>query len=256
MSKSIEREFQSAMNDLAFSSREKKRLLDHIMYADRQNTESEVSKMKKWSFQKAAAIAFAAVMVTGGTAFAASKILYYEAGSPSSYEYTSAVEMNASENASLFPESLGNGFVFDGGNNVTVSGKDEAGNTLDKWTDLMAVYNRPDGASVSLNVSKKMPEDDGRTPTETREIAGTTVVYNYDEYLLLPSEEDALTPEVEARLETDEHFYVSYGGGTEPETWYYSGVSFIKDKISYYLFSADDITADELFSMAGELLKR
>ena len=48
--------------------------------------------------------------------------------------------------------------------------------------------------------------------------------------------------------------YVSYGGGTEPETWYYSGVSFIKDEISYYLFSADDITGEELFSMAEELL--
>ena len=242
------------MNGLVFSSDDRKRLLENITQADKRHSKSEVINMKKWSMPKAAAIALAGIMITGGTAFAASRIVSYEAGSPAQYEYNSAADMNAEKDTPVFPETLGSGYVFDGGNDVTVSGKDDAGNTLGKWTDQTARYDHPDGTSINISISEQQPDDDGRTPTETREIADTTVAYNYDEYLLLPDESTPLDPAVKERLETDDHFFVSYGG--EEESYFFSGVSFVKDGISYNLYTMDDISGDELFSMAGELLKR
>ena len=255
MSRNIEREFQSAMNGLAFSSYDRKRLLEKVMQAGATHSKSEVIRMKKWSIPKAAAIALAGVMVTGGTAFAASRILSYEASSPAHYTYTSAADMNAEEGAQAFPETLGKGYIFEGGNDVYVSGKDDAGNTLGKWTDQRAEYHHADGTSISLSVSEQPADDNGRTPTETREIARTTVAYNYDEYLLLPDENAELDPAVKARMETDDHFFVSYGG-EEQETYFFRSVSFVKDGISYNLNTMDEISEDELFSMAEELLTR
>ena len=255
MSRNIEREFQSAMNGLVFSSNDKKRLLEKVTQTGASYSKSEVIKMKTKSIPKAAAIVLAGVMVTGGTAFAASRILSYEASSLAHYEYTSAAEMNTEKSAPVFPETLGAGYVFDGGNDVYVSGKDDAGNALGKWTDQRAEYQHADGTSVSLSVSGQPADDNGMTPTKTREIAGTTVAYNYDEYLLLPDESAPLDPAVKARMETDDHFFVSYGG-EEQETYFFRSVSFVKDGISYNLNTMDEISEDELFSMAEELLTR
>ena len=255
MSRNIEREFRSAMNGLAFSSHDKKRLLKNIMPAGEKHSKGEVIIMKTKSIPKAAAIALAGVMVTGGTAFAASRILSYEASSPAYYTFTSAEDMNAEEGTQVFPEALGAGYVFDGGNDVYVSGKDDAGNTLGKWTDQRAEYHHTDGTSVSLSVSGQPADDNGRTPTATREIAETTVTYNYDEYLLLPDENAELDPTVKARLETDDHFFVSYGGEKQ-ETYFFRSVSFEKDGVSYNLNTMDEISEDELFSMAEDILKR
>ena len=141
-----------------------------------------------------------------------------------------------------------------GGNTVLVSGKDDAENTLEKWNDLYAEYTDADGAGVSLSLSAYTADEaDDRTPTETRTIDGITVSYNYDEYLVLPNENEPLSPEVQAREETDDHFFVSYGS-SEEETIFYSGVSFVKDGISYNLFTRNNISSDELFDMAKELI--
>ena len=255
MSRNIEREFQGAMSGLAFSSHDKKRLLKNVMPAGEKHSKGEVIIMKTKSIPKAAAIALAGVVVTGGTALAASRILTYEASSPAYYEYNSAADMNAEEGTQVFPETLGAGYVFDGGNDVYVSGKDDAGNTLGKWTDQRAEYHHTDGTSVSLSVSGQPADDNGRTPTATREIAETTVAYNYDEYLLLPDESAPLDPAVKERMETDDHFFVSYGG-EEQETYFFRSVSFEKNGVSYNLNTMDEISEDELFSMAEELLTR
>lgn len=256
MSRNIEREFQSAMNGLVLSSNDKKRLLEKVMQAGEAHSKSEVIRMKKWSIPKAAAIALAGVMVTGVTTFAASRILSYEASSPAHYTYTSAADMNAEDtDTQVFPETLGEGYIFEGGNDVYVSGKDDAGNTLGNWTDQRAEYHHADGTSISLSVSEKPSDDNGRMPTKTREIAGTTVVYNYDEYLLLPDENAELDPAVKARMETDDHFFVSYGG-EEQETYFFRSLSFVKDGISYNLNTMDEVSEDKLFFMAENILKR
>ena len=257
----IEKEFIRSMDTLRFSPEDKERIVGKIIQCQNQTKKSEDTIMKKWTLPKAAAVATACFLVTGGTVFAASKIVMYTAGSNGSYDYSSIAELNDAplgvKNAQEleipdFPEVLG-GYAFDGGNTVHVAGKDDAGNTMGKWDDLSAVYKNADGARVSLLMSVKLPDEEDRTPTETRTIDGITVTYNYDEYLVLPNEDEPLDADVQKRMENDDHFYVSYGS-PEKETYFYSGATFVKDGISYHLFSTDKITANELFDMAAELI--
>lgn len=195
--------------------------------------------------------------------FAASKIISYEASSRGAYDYTSVIEMNdATDGVQTttdvkmpeFPDSLGDDYVFDGGNTVNVSGKDEAGNTIGKWDDLRAVYKNADGGIVNLTLSYNISDDEDRTPTETRTTDGITVAFNYDEYLILPNEDEPLETSVQERKEKDDHFFVSYGG--DKETYFFSNASFAKDGIRYLIFTNDDVSADDLFSMAEELIKK
>ena len=51
-----------------------------------------------------------------------------------------------------------------------------------------------------------------------------------------------------------DHFFVSYGG--EKETYFFSNASFIKDGVRYLIFTNDDVSADDLFKMAAELINR
>ena len=141
-----------------------------------------------------------------------------------------------------------------GGNTVYVAGKDDSGNTLGKWDDLRAVYKNEDGDIVNLTLSYNLSDDENRTPTESRTIDGITVNFNYDEYLILPDENEPLEASVQERKENDDHFFVSYGG--EKETYFFSNASFIKDGVRYLIFTNDDVSADDLFKMAAELINR
>ena len=218
--------------------------------------------MNKWTLPKAAAVAATCILVTGGTVFAASKIVMYTSFSNSNYDYSSVTEMNSvtsdrQENAEVkmpdFPDSLG-GYSFDGGNTVYVAGKDDAGNTLGKWDDLRAVYKNVDGDIVNLTFSNNLSDDENRTPTEIRTIDGITVNFNYDEYLILPDEDEPLETSVQKRKENDDHFFVSYGG--EKETYFFSSAYFTKDGIRYHIYTNDNVSSDDLFKMAEELIEQ
>ena len=259
MRKTFEDEFKKTMDALRFSPEDKKRITEKIIQT---HSEQRRINMNKWTLPKAAAVAATCLLVTGGTVFAASKIIMYTASSNANYDYSSVTEMNSAtsdrqENAEVkmpdFPDYLG-GYSFDGGNTVYVAGKDDAGNTLGKWDDLRAVYKNEDGDIVNLTLSYNLSDDENRTPTETRTIDGITVSFNYDEYLILPDENEPLEASVQERKENDDHFFVSYGG--EKETYFFSNASFIKDGVRYLIFTNDDVSADDLFKMAAELINR
>lgn len=157
MRNEFEDAFKTSMNTLRFSPEDKKRITEKIIQT---HTEQRRINMNKWTLPKAAAIAATCLLVTGGTVFAASKIIMYTASSNANYDYSSATEMNSAtpdrqENAEVkmpdFPDSLG-GYSFDGGNTVYVAGKDDSGNTLGKWDDLSAVYKNEDGDIVNLTL--------------------------------------------------------------------------------------------------------
>ena len=274
MQNKFEAEFIKAMDELHFSPEEKSRMAGNILqYQDqkekREGADRSVptemkwrNKMNKWTLPKAAAVAATCLLVTGGTVFATSKIVMYTSSSNSYYDYSSVVEMNNAisdrqENVDVkmpeFPDSLG-GYSFDGGNTVYVAGKDDAGNTLGKWDDLCAAYKNEDGDIVYINLSYNLSDDEDRTPTETRTLDGITVNFNYDEYLILPDEKEPLEASVLKRKENDDHFFVSYGG--EKETFFFSNASFIKDGVRYLIFTNDNVSADDLFDMAEELIAR
>ena len=96
-------------------------------------------------------------------------------------------------------------------------------------------------------------KDHLRTATDSRTIDGIDIQYNCDEYLVLPSEDYELDEAVKNRMETDDHFFVSYGSNEE-ETIIYKGVSFEQNGIFYHLYSSDNIGSEELFQMAAELI--
>ena len=263
MRNNFEEEFIRSMDTLRFSPEDKKRMAGNILRYRNQKEEREDTIVKKWTLPKAAAVFAACLFITGGTVFGASRLVMYTASSNGSYDYSSLAEMNDAtsgvsdkEEVEIpeFPEVLG-GYTFDGGNTVNVSGKDDAGNTLGKWDDLRAVYKNEGGSIVNLLMSYRMPDEENRTPTETRTINGVTVTFNYDEYLVLPDEDEPLDAAVQERMETDDHFYVSYGS-PEKETYFYSGAAFAKDGIYYHIFSTDEVAAEDLFNMAAELISR
>ena len=85
MRKTFEDEFKKTMDALRFSP--EKIIQTHI--------EQRRINMNKWTLPKAAAIAATCLLVTGGTVFAASKIIMYTASSNANYNYSSATEMNS-----------------------------------------------------------------------------------------------------------------------------------------------------------------
>ena len=151
-----------------------------------------------------------------------------------------------------FPDALGGSYIFEGGNTVNVGEKD--GTRADKWDDLSAVYKSADDDTVTLTLSDMMSDEEKRTPTEIRVIDGIVASFNYDEHLVLAGEGKSLDAAIQERMENDEHFFVSYSD--KEETYFFSSVSFVKDGVSYHIYTTDNISADVLFSMAEELILR
>ena len=87
------------------------------------------------------------------------------------------------------------------------------------------------------------------------------ISYNYlqhtydcdDIYLNLPGDERPTEEELQ-RTETDEHFFIS-DGSDERYTSFVSGIDFEINGIAYVMIGFDvEMTADELFEMAEEII--
>lgn len=268
MTDRFEKDFYESIDALRFSSGEKERLFRKTVQASVTPEERKAAIMKKNNFRRAAArvaaIAVICLMATGVTAFAASKIVSYVASSDAKYDYTTVNDISdarledGSGNTVVpdFPEKFAAGYTFDGGNRIKVAGKDEADNTVEKWTDLMGVYKGADGKEINLTMSCKTNEEEARDATESREIDGITVLFNRDEHLFLQNEAEEPDAEIREREANDSHFFVSYGDSDKVGTCFFNSVSFEKDGISYLLSSFDDVPASELFSMAEELIRQ
>ena len=252
MARDFKEEFRESMNALHFREETKDRIHNKLLLSQRESAERKEPIMKKWTFRRAAAAVAACVMITGITAFAAGKIAYYTSSSRAGYEYKTASEINNTNMPSV-PDAFDNGFAFAGGNDVHVEGKDESGSVAGKWTDLSVQYKNDSGQTITLSMTEHPNAEETRKATETRMIEGVTVRFDRDEYLVLPDENEKLDANTKDRLEKDDHFFVSYGS-ERAETIFYNGVSFEKDGILYYLYSADDIGSEVLFGMAAELI--
>lgn len=259
----FDRQFQATMDRLCFSSREKKRMLSQLTQTAT-NSESRVIPMKKRTAGKVFAMIAACMLITAGSALAMSRIMWYESSSNAGYDYNTTADMAAAQEEAQgtqgtampqLPDELTGGFQFDGGVQVKTQGKDEEDNVVGSWKDFHGHYVDADGKELTVAMSYNLTGDDGREATEVRSINDVPVTYNYDEYLFLPDENTELDAETKERMENDDHFFVSYGSD-EPETSFYSGVSFRKDGITYSVFTMDEVSADSLYSMAEELIER
>ena len=255
MSGNFEEEFRQSIDGLRFQAADKDRLHSKLVWSQSKNNEREANYMKKCTFKRAAVVVAACFMITGVTAFAAGKIVSYNASSNAGYDYKTAAQINEANDSTkpVFPESLGNGFSFAGGNNVHIEGVDESENTVGEWDDLHAEYKDESGKTIALSASTHKADEDTRTATQSRTINGIDVHYNCDEYLFLPDEDHEPDEAVKVRMETDDHFFVSYGSEKE-ETIIYKGVTFEQNGISYHLYTSDSVDSEDLFRMAEELI--
>ena len=244
------------MSKIQFSARDKNRLYRNLIQAGTMK-ESEGLLMKTNKMRRAVVVAAACFMITGVTVFAASRIVSLTASSRADFDFHTASELNAAnQNFPDYPESFDNGFTFKGGNIVKTGAQDESGNTVDSWDDYSGIYENASGKTVDLSVTHSSvdAEDQSRTASSVKEIAGITVRYNYDEYLVV-SEGYELTDAEKDRMENDDHFFVSEGS-EERETYYFSSVSFEQDGVYYLLSTFDDVSEDTLYTMAAELITK
>ena len=95
-------------------------------------------------------------------------------------------------------------------------------------------------------------QDLSKDTLEERVFADIQVYYNQVEYHLVPADYEA-TPEELERKESDPHYTISYGIDEE-RTEINSDVCFEMNGVKYLLLTSDDVSEDELFAMAEEII--
>ncbi len=261
MSDIIKTEFKNSIDELHFTPAAKERMCRKLEHSPANPEGSKKSNMKKWSITRTAAAAAVCLMLTGIPVLASTGITQWVSGTRSAYEYHSPEEMTVVQKEAqgdnetpmpAFPKSFDNGFVFDGGNKVNTSGLDAGQNIIQKWIEAEGYYKNTERQTVSLTMSYIPPSETDIAPTESRMIGDIPVNYDYSEYLFVPVGYE-MDEAIKNRMETDDHFQIS-DGTDDVETVYYSSVSFVREGISYLLLSSDEVSADELFDMAQELI--
>ena len=152
-------------------------------------------------------------------------------------------------------EAFSNGYTFEYMEVSEAKTQDADGNDLRNFKGIDLTYTKEGCPDIYIDMDQAdMYGDPHDRDTAVREIDGITVHYNYDEYLNLPDGERPTEEELQ-RAETDKHFYISDGGSDPRYTSYVSAASFEIDGIIYCILGFDlDMTADELFDMAEEII--
>ena len=178
-------------------------------------------------------------LLIGTGVFAAGRIasvVSHGSSEPRVTEYAKIDELEAEAGFTMrTKEDFSNGFAFTGGGIVDTEGQDEQGNGLSSWKMI------------------RFEQDLSGNASETRTIRGTEVFYDYTEMYLVPPSYRP-TEEEEERSRTDPHYTIAYGSDA-PETTYSSTLCFVKDGVRYYITTFDDVSADELYLIAEELLE-
>ena len=216
---------------------------------------------KKTAAPRAAVIAAVLVLATATVVFAAGKIRSIASHSRSSYDYTSAEEINGILNEAglkAFPETLGDGFEMDGGNLVFNEGLDEEDAVVDSWESISVAYKDTGDRTLYVDVSPAAALYEDRStwpePTEARTIQNTEVRYDHSEHLMVPPDYK-VDEETKKRAEEDRHFAIGYGA-PEPETMFFDMAQFTLDDTVYEIFSSDGVSGEELFVIAEQLIER
>ena len=217
-----------------------------------------IKQMKKWTVKKIVTTAAVCCLLIGTGVYAAGKLTYIESHSssePSITEYERIDELEEEAGFKMLTEEdFTNGFVFTGGGIVDTEGKDEQGGSLLSWKEISLSYKDGQGKVLSIDAEKESVYDMDLSADamEVRTIRGIKVYYNYTEMYLVPPSY-VPTAEEEERNQNDPHYNIAYGSDA-PETNYFSSLSFAKDGVRYYISTFDDVSADELYVIAEELL--
>ena len=220
----------------------------------RSNKEVEMRVPNK---KKMVVLALVACMLVGTTAFAASRITRYVGWSnPNSTTVDYDETVKVAEKMGVAKDILqqfSNGYVFAISNVGGTTGLDEKGKTVAEGKTLEVTYTRENNPDINLFIDPLFESGDYSNATEAREINGVMVYYNKDFYKFVPADYK-MTEEDQARMD-EPHFYLSYGS-SEVEEKISEGIVFETDNKIYNMFCWDaNMTPDEWFAMAEELLQ-
>ncbi len=229
-----------------------------IMSAESEKQTGGIKHMRNWTVKRwAAAVAICCLMIGTGV-FAAGRIasiVSHGSSEPSVTDYEKIEKLEAEAGFTMrTEEDFTNGFVFTGGGIVETEGQDEQGNGLSSWKMVNLSYKNAEGKTLTIDAEQEasFEQDLPADASETRTIRGTEVYYDYTEMYLVPASYKP-TAEEEERNRTDPHYTIAYGSDA-PETKYTSTLSFAKDGVRYYITTFDELSADDLYLIAEELL--
>ncbi len=249
--------YMESMESINFSDYEKERMVHRIMNGETANGGRMKGKLdiKKIGLTVAACLTlFSVTAIAAGEAVSISSWNRIDTKT-SNFQDLSKIEEKAGIDITAV-EGFRNGYLFD--HMEVEEGKtwDAEGNAIRNFKGIDLTYVKDGCPEIYINMDPSDiysdSHDTGRDMA-VKEIDGINVYYNYDEYLNLPEGEEATEEELQ-RSETDQHFFIS-DGSDERYTCYVSGVDFEIDGITYCLIGFDvDMTADELFGMAEEII--
>ena len=248
----------AAADHVEASERCKDRIDAQINCAEAIRSNGGSKNMMKWTWKKAVVAAVACCMLLGGTVFAAGKIVYVNTQSNRLSDVSDYSEIRKLEKAAGYNirsvENFQNGFKFNVADIADVSGEDEEGNAVSSWKQIDMFYTDDAGRSVFLDTEpeKALNQDLSADKLDEKEIDGKSVYYNCVEYYFVPAGYEA-TPEELDREKTDPHYTISYGSDTAM-TIFYKDVQFALDGVVYLLMTPDDLSAEELYWMAEEII--
>lgn len=223
--------------------------------ADSACTERKPMIMK--SKKKYLAIAAAAVLTLGITAFAANGIIAnWFSSSSSEPEYTSLpTAQQVTKDIGYTPvliDTFENGYAFKNGSVVNNNLTDEDGKSVEKFKSVSFDYEK-NGDTVIFAQDKFSPETE-----PMGDVIGTvngTAVYYYS-YVNKSVPADYKLTEADKKTEADGELVFSYGS-PEVKIQTVQSVTWLKGGMQYQMLQIDGkLTAGELFEMAKEALNK
>lgn len=253
-------QYCKATDNLSFTKEAKERMIENISKIS--TFETAGTRKKRFSIRKTVVLIAACVLVIGTVALATGKANKLSVSNRANsgtrdYEQLSRYEKEARMDIKAV-ESFSNGYIFQYMSTMDATSLDDIGNKYASAPAIKMHYTCKGKEDVDiimtpLSLNREMYAESIADATQTKEIHGTEVYYSLEEWLYAPL--DSLTDEEKAREKTDSHFHVKTGSAYDKRTTYFSaGAYFDIDDVIYSLATQTDMSADEIFEMAEEIL--
>lgn len=249
----IKKALEIECQDVAASQTLKEKIDEEIW-----NNQKEAEAMKHLSVKKLIIGVAAVCLLVGGGTYAAGHASYLVSHSYLGDAYTGYDEMDAAQKELGYEvdtvETFSNGYSFTNMSVDDVTGKDDDGNAVYSYKEMMINYDKAGSSSIYLSICRPVEAYVGeKTPDATAECGDITLYYNEYTYKFVPPDYE-LTEEDKANEEKD-NYYISYGS-SEVQIKKSQGVTWEKDGVSYNLAGFElNLSAEEMFDMAEQVIQ-
>lgn len=227
--------------------------------SERQTGTEKEETIMRLGFKRKVILTAAAMCIFGTVAaFAAGKIAGYYSGGGAIDQptYEKFADLASAEEQAGFPmkavETFENGYSFQKGFLDNVEARDDAGNVVESFPELMLRYENG-GNALTITAKKARANEIFEGKVTTTEYEGLTLLYKEDNYLFLPPSQEP--SEADKRAEEAGELYISYGSDKEERSVYH----FMQwdDGGTRYLVMADGEAApgqEEMAKMAQQII--